>query len=78
MEIEHSEDHLRSPSIVSNDSTGLVNSLLMLRLLIGDKQIDVISIPKFLCGISALRNSLKYHRKALASDNPHAGERVGA
>lgn len=65
-------------SVVVNKSTVPVNSARLVAELIGDSHIDVVSNPEFLREGSAVQDFLNPDRIVVGSDNPHAGERVGA
>jgi UDPglucose 6-dehydrogenase len=69
---------LRPGTIVVNKSTVPVNSAHLVRELIGDDGIDVVSNPEFLREGSAVHDFLNPTRIVIGSDNPMAGERVGA
>lgn len=75
---EQFRGQLRPGAIVVNKSTVPVNSARMVRDLIDDPNVDVVSNPEFLREGSAVHDFLNPDRIVVGSDNPIAGERVGS
>lgn len=70
--------HLPSECVVVNKSTVPVNSAKMIADLLGEPRVDVVSNPEFLREGSAVEDFLNPDRIVIGSDDPLAGERVGA
>lgn len=75
---EQFKGKLRPGAIVVNKSTVPVNSAQLVRDLIDDENVYVVSNPEFLREGSAVHDFLNPDRIVVGSVNPVAGERVGA